>query len=53
MIFLMGFQMLGQVVDTLSQKRDLNFRGSGILLGASEGLDDFLFSFLGHGKKPP
>ena len=46
-ILLMDFQMLGQVVDSLSEDRDLDFRGTGVFfvnLVICNNLDFFFFS---------
>ena len=48
MVLLMGCKTFVQLVDTLGEQSDLNFRRTGVALFKTVGLDDFLFSFFRH-----
>ncbi len=43
-VFFVLFEVIGQIVDAIGQKGDLYFRRTGIVLTASEFLDDFELS---------
>src|SRR5215510_10329106 len=45
MVFYMGFEMYGQMLNLLGQKRNLNFRGSSISLMGSKLLNYFVSTF--------
>ena len=48
MILFIYLQMLSQVVDALSQQRNLNLGLTGVTLMGCVGLDDLRFSFCCH-----
>ena len=45
MILLVDFEVIGQIVDSLGQNRDLNFGGAGVSLVQSILLNNLLFFF--------
>ncbi len=49
-ILLMGLEMLGEVIDALSEECDLNLWGTRIALVESILIDDFIFAFFFHFK---
>src|SRR5262249_2529112 len=53
MVLLMNSHVLGQLVDSFRQQGDLNFRGAGVGILASELLDDLGLAFLRTRHRAP